>query len=60
MGESRERVLENNVFEGFNEEDMGQNNNTTLPFRPSTNLDFLTPSLAANAPSSFDICFPPS
>ena len=46
------------VFKGNNEEDVGQNNNTTLPFSPSTNLDTHPPSLAAYTPPFFDICFP--
>lgn len=45
------------VFERNHDESMGQNNNTTLPFRPSTNLDVHTPSLPANTPPLFDICF---
>lgn len=45
---------------GNNEEGMGQNNGPTLPFRPSTNsnLNIHPPSLVANTPPSFDICFP--
>lgn len=48
------------VFGGDNEKDMGQSDNTTLPFRLSakSRLDIHPPSPPANTAPFFDICFP--
>lgn len=45
--------------EANNEESTGQNNRSTLPFRRSvnSNLNIHPPSLGANMPPPFDICF---
>lgn len=45
--------------EANNEESTGQNNRSTLPFRPSvnSNLNIHPPSLCADTPPPFDICF---
>ena len=46
--------------EGNYKEGTGQNNSPALPFRPSanSNLNIHPPSLGANTPPPFDICFP--